>query len=130
MAGCGHGCLLAGPEEEDRRGQGTGYALRRGRQDLRRGRLHRQTLRRRGARGKIPRTEDAPRVEAQAGRSGKEAAGSGPQGATGGDAAAEARVPAAGGWGWGTRAQGKKEAQAARGGPKKDRWVPQSATSS
>ena len=25
MAGCGHGCLLAGPEEEDRRGQGTGY---------------------------------------------------------------------------------------------------------
>src|SRR5215213_4381669 len=119
MAGCGHECLLAGPEEEDRRSQGTRYAHRRCRQDLRRGRLDRQTLRRRGARGKIARPEEAPRVEAQAGRSGKEAAGSGSAGATGGDAAGEARVPATGGRRGGQRLHGKQDAQAARVEPKK-----------
>src|SRR5215204_1460276 len=90
VAGCGHECLLAGPEEEDRRSQTTGHTHLRGRQDLRRGRLFGQALRRRSARGKIPRSEKAPRIEAQARPSGEEAAGSGPPGATGGNTAAEA----------------------------------------
>src|SRR5215218_3268272 len=90
VAGCGHECLLAGPEEEDHRSQRTGHTHLRGRQDLRRGRLLGQALRRRSARGKIPRAEKAPRIEAQARPSGEEAAGSGPPGATGGNTAAEA----------------------------------------
>jgi transposase len=43
------------------------------------------------ARGIFPRSEKAPRIEAQARPSGEEAAGSGPQGAPGGNTAAERR---------------------------------------
>ena len=82
------------------------------------------------ARGKIPRSEKAPRIEAQARRSGEKAAGSGPAGATGGNTAGEARVPEAGGRRGGQRLHGEQDAQADGVEPKKDWWVRASATSS
>src|SRR4051795_6569989 len=110
---------LARLEKEYRRGQRTGHAYLRGRQNLRRRRLFGQALRCRSAPGKIPRSEKAPRTEAQARRSGEKAAGSGPAGATGGNTAGEARVPEAGGRRRGQRLYGKQDAQADGVEPKK-----------
>src|SRR5215213_11200122 len=119
VAGCDHGCLLARLEKEDRRGQRTRHAHLRGRQNLRRGRLFGQALRRRSAPGKIPRSEKASWLEAQARRSGEKVAGSEPAGAPGGNTAGEARVPEAGGRRGGQRLHGKQNAQAAGVEPKK-----------
>ena len=99
--------------------------------NLRRGRLFGQALRRRGARRKIPRPEEAPRIQAQTGRGSEEAVGSGPPGASGRDAAREARE-------FLRRAAGVEVSDSTvsrmlkRLGwtRKKDRWVRASATSS
>src|SRR3954454_3235564 len=122
--------LLVGPEEEDSRGQRTRHAHRRGRQDLQRWSLYRQALRCRSAPGKIPRPEEASWLETETGRSGEEAAGSGPPRAAGCGAPPEARVLGADGGGFGERLHDQQDAQAHGLEQKKDRWVRQNATSS
>src|SRR5215208_6430824 len=99
VAGCAYGRLLVGPQEEDRRRQATGHAHLGGRQDLRRGRLDRQALRRRGPRG--------------------EAAREGHEGAPGCHPPPEARVPASGLRAQGQRLDGLSDAQAPGMEPKK-----------
>src|SRR5215212_12024892 len=130
MAGCEYERILAGPEEEDRRGEAAGHAHLGGRPHLRRGRLDRQALRRRGPRGPLAGPEETTRFQAEDGRGRGKAPGGGPPRAPDGHAAPEARVPRARGRGWGERIHDLARAQAAGMEPKKDRWERASATSS
>ena len=115
MAGCAHGRLLAGPEEEDLLSQRTGHAHLRGRPRLRRRGLDRQAMRRHGTRGEIAGPEEASRLQAQdrPGRK-EEALGGGSRRAPCGNLTPEARVPAANLRGFGERLHGFADAQAAR----------------
>src|SRR5215207_1523717 len=100
-ASWGNERVLVGPEKEDRRGQGTGHAHRRSRPLLRRGHLHRQALRSRGPQREAARSEEAPRLQAEAGRRSKQAPGSGSRRASGGHPLPKARVLAESGRGFG-----------------------------
>ena len=93
-------------------------------------RRRRGEMSRHGARGEIPRPEEAPRLQAQAGRRRQEAPGGRPRGAPGDDVAPKARVPAADLWGFGERLHGLADAQAPGMDPKKDRSARANATSS
>src|SRR5215207_1011645 len=100
-ASWGNERVLVGPEKEDRRGQGTGHAHRRSRPLLRRGHLHRQALRSRGPQREAARSEEAPRLQAEAGRRSKQAPGSGSRRASGGHPLPKALVLAESGRGFG-----------------------------
>jgi transposase-like protein len=93
------------------------------------GPLDRQALRRHRARRGAARPQEAPRLQTQAGRGGEEAFGSGYPRTAGSHLTRKARVPEAGGGGFGERLHGISDAQT-DGIEKKDRWVPQNATSS
>src|SRR3712207_1867511 len=113
--------LLRRPQEEDRRGRREGDAQDRGRQDLRRGHLLGQALRRRGQSRSVSRSEEAPRLQTQAGGDRQEALGGRSPRAPGGHAAPEARIPQAGGRRGGERLHRQSDAQTDGLDPKKRR---------
>src|SRR5215211_6112529 len=111
--------LLVGSQEEDRRSQSTRHAHRRGRPPLRRGPLDRQALPRRGPRREVSGSQKAPRLKAQAGRTGRKAFGDGSRRAAGGDPPPKTRVLGAGSRGKGERLDSLAGAQAPGMEPKK-----------